>query len=53
MSAHKIREIYQYSEDVYYDDDGNEVARERQYDDYLYDTTPAEELTEEEREDRL
>lgn len=51
--AHKIREIRQYSEMVYYDDDGNEVARERVYDDHLYDTEAREELTDQEREDYL
>lgn len=51
--AHKIREIRQYSEDVYYDDDGNEVGRATISDDHLYDTKEPEELDEQEREDWL
>lgn len=51
--AHKQVHIMQYSEIVYYDDDGNEVARDRQHDDHTYDVGPEEELTEQEREDWL
>jgi hypothetical protein len=51
--AHKIREIRQYSEIVYYDDEGYEVGRDTMYDDHLYDSEPPEELTDQEREDYL
>jgi hypothetical protein len=53
LMAHKIRETIQYSEDVYYDDEGEEVMRVRIHDDSLYDAGPEEELTEQEREDYL
>lgn len=53
MKAHKIREIRKYSEIVYYDDEGIEIARETQNDDYLYDTDAPIELDEEERNDFL
>lgn len=51
--AHKIRETIQYHEVVYYNDDGEEVARERIHDDSSYDADPPQELTEQEREDWL
>ena len=51
--AHKISETRQYTEVVYYDDDGNEVGRETMSDDHGYDSGPPEELTEQEREDWL
>ena len=51
--AHKVRETRQYTEIVYYDDDGNEVGRETMSDDHSYDSGPPEELTEQEREDWL
>lgn len=48
----KSIEQYTYSEVVYRDADGNEVARERNYDDAWYDTLEAHvELTEDEIED--
>ena len=50
--AHKIIETRQYTEIVYYGDDGEEVARVQQ-DDHLYDSGSPEELTDEEREDWL
>ena len=53
VSAHKIVETRQYTEVVYYDDNGDEVARDHQNDDHLYDDAPPVELTEEEREDWL
>nr|DAQ47284.1 MAG TPA: hypothetical protein [Caudoviricetes sp.] len=51
--AHKISERRQYTEVVYYDDGGNEVGRETMCDDHGYDSSPPEELTEQEREDWL
>ena len=51
--AHKIIETRQYTEIVYYGDDGEEVARDVQQDDHLYDSGSPEELTDEEREDWL
>ena len=36
---YKIREVYKYSEMVYVNSEGDEVARERIYDDSLWDTT--------------
>ena len=51
--AHKIIETRQYTEIVYYSDDGEEVARDVQHDDHLYDSGSPEELTDEEREDWL
>ena len=51
--AHKIIVTMQYTEVVYYDDDGNEVGRETMSDDHCYDSSPPEELTDEEREDWL
>lgn len=51
LMAHKTRHTMQYTEVVYYDDDGNEVARERLHDDHTYDEGSPEELTDEERED--
>lgn len=53
MRAHKIREQRMYSEDVYYNDDGKEVARDKIDDDHLWDTEMPQELTDEEREDWL
>lgn len=44
-------EIYQYTELVYRDEAGNEVARERQYDDHWYDTGETREPGEVELED--
>lgn len=51
MKAHKIENTMQYTEVVYYDDDGNEVARDRLYDDGLYDSSRPVELSEEERKE--
>lgn len=51
--AHKVVETLTYTEVVYYDDNGNEVARERNYDDSLYDESDNQELTEQERADYL
>ena len=53
MKAHKVKEIRQYTEVVYYDDDGHEVGRVAVSDDDLYDTEPPEVLTSDEREDWL
>lgn len=36
--ASKSIEVMQYTETVYWDDNGNEVARVRNYDDTWYDT---------------
>lgn len=51
--SHKIAQQILYTEIVYYNDDGNEVARERQHDDHLWDDNGPEELTDTEREDYL
>jgi hypothetical protein len=46
-------EQYQHTEWVYHDADGNEVGRERQYDDSWYDTLWERTMTKEEEEDWL
>jgi hypothetical protein len=51
--GHKVTERYLHSEVVYFDDDGNEVARERIHDDSLWDVGGPEELTDAERDDYL
>ena len=51
--AHKIIETLRYTEEVFYDDAGNEVARERRHDDSLWDESSPIELTDQEREDYL
>lgn len=51
--AHKVTNTMTYTEVVYYDDDGNEVARDRQFDDTLHDEGKPEPLTDTEREDFL
>lgn len=43
---YKVNEIMQYTETVYYDENGTEVARERNYDDHWYDSGEREELDE-------
>jgi hypothetical protein len=53
MVGHKIRETRQYSEIVYYNDEGDEVGRDTISDDHLYDTDAPEPLTDDEREDWL
>lgn len=50
---YKIREKIQYSEDVYYDGDGEEVARVRIHDDAVYDESNPVDLTDQEIEDYL
>lgn len=49
----KTVERFMYSEIVYHDEDGTEVARERLYDDAWYDTAETEPMTEEEIEDYI
>lgn len=44
-------EQYIYSERVIYDEWGNEIARERNYDDAWYDTRSVEDISDEELED--
>jgi hypothetical protein len=51
--AHKIIEEIRYHETVYYDDAGEEVARERIHDDAMYDAEGPYDLTDQEREDWL
>lgn len=51
--AKVIEEQYTYSETVYYDDEGNELGRERKHNDSLYDILEEREMTAEEREDWL
>jgi hypothetical protein len=46
----KVREVLQYSEIVYYKD-GEEIGRERVYDDSLYDSEPEEAMTQQEIDD--
>lgn len=46
----KVREVLQYSEIVYYKD-GEEIGRERVYDDSLYDGDPEEPMTQQEIDD--
>ena len=46
-----VKEQYIYTESVVYDEDGNEVARFRNHDDYWYDTESSEEITPDELED--
>lgn len=53
MTAHKMIETIQYTEIVYYNDKGDEVARERMHDDAAYDAEGPFDLTEQEREDWL
>lgn len=50
---YKRVETLHYTEVVYYDGGGSEVARVRNYDDTLWDESGPEELTDEEREDYL
>lgn len=51
MSAYtKVREIIQYSEIVYYKD-GEEIGRERVYDDIFCDSEPEEAMTQQEIDD--
>jgi hypothetical protein len=50
---HKIVHVMQYTETVYYDGDGAEVARERNHDDHTYDTRAAEDMTAQEIEDYI
>lgn len=47
----KIDEIRQYTESVYFDADGTEVHRERNYDDFWFDSGEPEPLTDDEMED--
>lgn len=42
---------YQYTERVFFDSDGNEIARERLNDDHWYDAAGTRDMTEEELED--
>lgn len=51
--ATATEEKYIYTEIVFRDDDGNEVGRERQYDDAWWDTGETREMTEDERMDYL
>jgi hypothetical protein len=51
--GYKKIETLQYTEVVYYNNDGNEVARERNYDDTLWDESGPHDLTDQEREDYL
>lgn len=48
--AHREVLTMQYTEHVYYDDEGNEVARERQHDDHSYDSY-TQSITDEELEE--
>lgn len=48
---YKVVETMKYTETVYYDADGEEVARERNHDDWTHDSTSPEPVTEEELED--
>lgn len=50
---YKIENIMQYTEVVYYNADGDEVAREERNDIHTYDTLPRVPLTDEEIEDWL
>ncbi|WP_161580506.1 hypothetical protein [Subtercola vilae] len=52
-APYKIVETRQYTEVVYYNADGVEVARETQNDDFSWDTSEPEDLTEQEIEDWL
>lgn len=48
---YKTVEVYSYTETVYYDEQGNEVDRERSYDDWWVDTRAGhEDLTDGEME---
>ena len=53
MKAYKVIETRAYTEVIYYDDNGDEVARETLNDDHSYDAGPPEELTDDERMDWL
>lgn len=47
----KVVETYKYTEVVYYNGNGEEEARDRNHDDWLYDASSPQELTEQEIED--
>lgn len=49
--ATKTTEQFTYTETVYRDDAGNELGRERNYDDAWYDTLGVVDMTDEEIED--
>lgn len=51
--AHKIIETLTYTEVVFYDDNGDEVHRERRHDDTMWDESSPMDLTDDEREDYL
>ena len=51
VNPYIVKEQYIYTESVVYDEDGNEVARFRNCDDYWYDTESSEEITPDELED--
>ena len=51
MSGTVRVEEYIYTENVYYDEYGRELGRERNYDDSWYDTREIREMTEQEEED--
>ena len=51
--AYKIKRTMKYTEIAIIDDDGNEVATERMWDDSLWDESPRMELSEQERDDYL
>lgn len=47
-APYKERQVYQFSEWVYFTADGQEVERERVYDDHLVDIRETEPMTEQE-----
>lgn len=52
-APYKVIETRQYTEVVIYDAAGTEVARERQFDNHLYDSTDRVPLTDDEIEDHF
>ena len=50
---YKETHTMQYTETVYYDADGVEIARERNHDDHTYDSSPAGDMTAQEIEDYI
>jgi hypothetical protein len=48
---YKVRETLKYTETVYYDESGEEVFRDRNHDDWLYDTDKPQPLSDSEMED--
>jgi len=47
---YKVRHTMQYTEVVYYDGSGNELERDRIYDDHTYDTGEREPLDDHDRD---